>query len=290
MIKGMTLPKGGNRLPLILGLVLGLVSAVLVVVYLSSAKDDSSGGGGGSSGAGLPTVVAATDVQAGVRLSAEMLTVTNVPEGDRLAGAFNNNEGLVGSVTKVSLLKGEQIVASKVVTGDTAIEFGGSPPLALQLESGQRAVSVQLSSLIGAGGNVRPGDFVDVILIVEVKPVGGDQATQGTTDQLSATVSQNVKVLAVDTQRVSADPAAATDPDKAAEEDELATTVTFAVTPTQGEVLAMADECGKNHGGRLSLSLRGIGDSNVLSHRTQWPEGGPPPSCAAVLGVASLGE
>ncbi len=41
MIKGMTLSKGGSRLPLILGLVLGLVAAVLVVVYLSSAKSDS---------------------------------------------------------------------------------------------------------------------------------------------------------------------------------------------------------------------------------------------------------
>jgi pilus assembly protein CpaB len=289
MIKGMTLPKGGNRLPLILGLVLGLVAAVLVVVYLSSAKEDTGGSRDGG-GAGVPTVVAASDIAAGTRLSAEMLTVTNVPEADRLAGSFGSTEGLINSVTKVSLLKGEQIVASKVVTGDTAVEFGDNPPLTLQLENGQRAVSVQLSSLIGAGGNVRPGDFVDVILIVEVKPEGGDPAAQGTTDQLSATVAQNIKVLAVDTQRISADPAATTDPDKAADEDELATTVTFAVSPTQGEVLANADECGRNHGGRLSLSLRGIGDNNILSHRATWPEGGPAPTCSALLGVASLGE
>ena len=66
--------------------------------------------------------------------------------------------------------------------------------------------------------------------------------------------------------------------------------MTFAVTPTQGEVLTMADECGRNHGGRLSLSLRPFGDNTVLSHRAQWPEGGPAPTCASILSIPSLGE
>jgi pilus assembly protein CpaB len=291
MIKGMTLPKGGNRLPLILGLVLGLIAAVLVVVYLSSAKDDSASTGGGGGGAGVPTVVAASDIAAGTRLSAEMLTVTNVPQADQLAGAFQSTEGLLNQVTKVSLLKGEQVVQSKVINSTTIGAFGDNPPLAIQIEPGQRGVSVQVSSLIGAGGNIRPGDFVDVILIVTTKPqVGDDPTSQGSTDQFAATIVQNVKVLAVDTERASADAAASTDPDKAKEEDELATTVTLAAVPVQGEVLTMADECGRNHGGRLALALRGPGDTNKLSNRTEWPADGPPPECAAVLGIASLGE
>jgi pilus assembly protein CpaB len=285
MIKGMTLPKGGNKLPLVLGLVLGLVAAVLVVIYLSSAKEDSGpirvGDGGG-----IDTVVAAQNIAANTPITTEMLRTTAVPEDSRIADAFGSTEGLVGKVTKVSISANEQISNSKVVTDDDRSALG----IAGLLDPGQRAVSVQLSSLIGAGGNVRPGDWVDVILIVEVKPDSGDPNAQGTTDQLSATVLQNVKVLAVDTERISADPAAATDPDKAKEGDELATTVTFAVTPTQGEVLAVSDECGRNHGGRLSLALRGIGDTNVLSNRAQWPEGGPAPTCSSVLGVSSLGE
>ena len=76
MIKGMTLSKGGSRLPLILGLVLGLVAAVLVVVYLSSAKSDS-GSEHQQRRRGVPTVVAANDIAAGTRLTAEMLTVKN---------------------------------------------------------------------------------------------------------------------------------------------------------------------------------------------------------------------
>jgi pilus assembly protein CpaB len=288
MIKGMTLPKGGNRLPLILGLVLGLVSAVLVVVYLSSAKDEATSTRSGDPGAGIDTVVAAQNIAQNTPVTAEMLKITTVPESARPSDAIGSIEGLVGKVTRVSISANEVVSNSKLI--DRTAAGTGALSLVAALEPGQRAVSVQLSSLIGAGGNIRPGDYVDVILIVEVKPTSGDPNAQGTTDQLSATVLQNVKVLAVDTQRVSADPAAATDPEKAQESDELATTVTMAVTPTQGEVLAMADECGRNHGGRLSLALRGLGDTQSLSNRAAFPEGGPPPTCSAVLGISSLGE
>jgi pilus assembly protein CpaB len=290
MIKGMTLPKGGSRLPLILGLVLGLVAAVLVVIYLSSAKEDSGGiqiGGGG----GVPTVVATSDIAANVVLSPEMLTVTNIPQDDQLAGAFSSTEGLVGQVTNVSLLKGEQIVQSKVINTTTLQGFGENPPLALSLKNGERAVSVEVSGLIGAGGNIRPGDFVDVILTVKTSRGAGDDTGAQTvgTDQVSATIVQNVKVLAVGTERVTGDPGASTDPDKAKEEDATATSVTLAVSPTQGEVLGMADECGRNHDGRLALALRGPGDTNILSNRAEWPAGGPPPVCSAVIGITTLG-
>jgi pilus assembly protein CpaB len=286
----MTLPKGSNRLPLILGLVLGLVAFVLVLVVLTGAEDKTSTGGGGGSSEGVPVVVAASDIAAGTRISAEMLVVKNVPQGDLLSGAFTSTEGLVGQVTRVALLPGEQVIQGKVINSTTIGEFGANAPLALLLEPGQRGVSVQVSSLIGAGGNIRPGDFVDIILIVETKPENPDPQQQGTTDQFAATIVQNVEVLAVDTERAATSANASTDPDAAKEENEAATTVTLAVSTIQGEVLAMADECGRNHTGRLALALRGPGDTNKISNRSEWPADGPPPICSAVLGIASLGE
>jgi pilus assembly protein CpaB len=290
MIKGMTLPKGGNRLPLILGLVLGLVAFVLVLVVLTGAEDKGGSSVQTGGGEGVPVVVAASDIAANTKISAEMVVVKEVPQGDLLSGAFTSTEGLVGQVTKVALLPGEQIVSAKVLNADTITEFGANAPLALLLEPGQRGVSVQVSSLIGAGGNIRPGDFVDVILIVEVKPENADPNAAGTTDQFAATIVQNVEVLAVDTERAATSANAGTDPDTAKEENEAATTVTVAVSVIQGEVLAMADECGRNHTGRLSLALRAPGDTQKTSTRSEWPADGPPPLCSAVLGIASLGE
>ena len=286
MIKGMTLPKGGNRLPLILGLVLGLVAAVLVVVYLSSAKDDSGTVQIGGED-GVDTVVAANDIAAGTRLTAEMLTVTKTT--NPLAGAFGTTEGVTGQVTTVPMVAGEQVIQSKV-SGNLNEFQGGDLPLAVAITPGMRGVSAEISSLIGAGGNIRPGDFVDVILIVEVKPEGASPENQGTSNQISSTILQNVKVLAVGQEITNPNSEASASSDEAKSADETATSVTLMVTPTQGEVLAMSDVCGDNHGGRLSLSLRAPGDSAKLSNRTEWADGGPPPGCAEVLGISALGE
>lgn len=285
MIKGMTLPKGGSKLPLILGLILGLTAAVLAVLYLTSAKNETGGSSSTSSGGGVPVVVAAADVQAGTRLTPEMLKIANIPEGDRLVGAFSTPEGVSGEVARVPLLANEQVVQSKI---GGAVFTDGNPPLSSIVPAGMRAVSVEVSSLIGAGGNIRPGDTVDVILIVEVKPEGGDPEATGTSDQISATILQNVRVLAID-QEVTNPNAESSSSDKQ-DSKESATSLTLAVTPTQGEVLAMADVCGDNHGGRLTLSLRAFGDETKLSNRTEWANDGPPPSCAEVLGISALGE
>src|SRR5438132_3759174 len=113
MIKGMTLSKGGSRLPLILGLILGLVAAVLVVVYLTSAKDE--GGSRSTSGGGdFPVVVAKQSIAANVKITAEMVEVRTVPQSDQITGAFTTTEGLVGKVTRVTIVANEQISDTKV--------------------------------------------------------------------------------------------------------------------------------------------------------------------------------
>jgi pilus assembly protein CpaB len=253
---------------------------VLVVVYLSSAKDDS--GSITPSSGGTPVVVAANDIAAGTLLTAEMLTVTNA---DPLRGAYSTAEGVTGKVTRVPVVAGEQVLDSKVGGPDVDVDS-----LSGQIDPGMRAVSAEISSLIGAGGNIRPGDFVDVVLIVEVKPEAAGPESQGTSNQISSTILQHVKVLAVGQEITNPNSEASSNSDDAKSADETATAVTLMVTPTQGEVLAMSDVCGDNHGGRLSLSLRAPGDTATLSNRTVWPEGGPPPGCAEVLGISALGE
>src|SRR5438093_1729130 len=208
MIKGMTLSKGGSRLPLILGLILGLVAAVLVVVYLTSAKDEGSST---SSGTGdFPVVVAKQSIAANVKITAEMVEVRTVPQSDAISGAIGTTEGLVGKVTRVAIVANEQISDTKVLSTDSA-SIGANPPLSLLVEPGTRAVSAEMSSLIGAGGNIRPGDYVDVILIVEVKLNGPNG--ESFNDTVAGTVLQNVKVLAIDQERTNPDTAANTDPD-----------------------------------------------------------------------------
>src|SRR6266581_9610145 len=196
MIKGMTLGKSGSKISLLLGFSLAVVATILIVVYLTSVKGDSGGGGGGPT---VPVVVASQNINAGTRLTADMLAVKSVSEDNLLPSAFDKTDAVVSQVTTVPIVAGEQIIPSKVTaTGEQAAsEFGAHPPIALVVQDGMRGTSVEFNSIVGAGGNVRPGDHVDVILSVKTDVLGPNGEKSGS-DQIAATILQNLQVLAID--------------------------------------------------------------------------------------------
>ncbi len=86
MIKNQALGSKSNKGLILLGLFLGLVSAVLIVVYLSQAGE---GGGGEVSGAEVtPVVVASQDIAAGTRIIEGMVETKDIAVNTVLAGVF----------------------------------------------------------------------------------------------------------------------------------------------------------------------------------------------------------
>src|SRR3970040_329344 len=106
MIKNQALGGRTNRALILLGLFLGLVSAALVVVYLSKAD----GGGGTVSGEKTPVVVDTQDISAGSRITEGMVGLKPISAEAVLAGAFTEMETVVGQVTRVPLVSGEQVI------------------------------------------------------------------------------------------------------------------------------------------------------------------------------------
>jgi len=289
MIKNQALGGRTNRALILLGLFLGLVSAALVVVYLSKADD--SGGGNVSGGAVTPVVVAGQGIPAGTRVTADMVTLKSISSDAILPDVFRKTKDVVGQVTRVPLVAGEQVIPSKVTPTGAAIANVENPALAYVVPEGMRAVSVEVSSVIGASGLIRPGDYVDVILTVKVE--GSGEATSGSTlrDQIAKTVLQNAMVLSIDqsvAHPVAGDNDASSPPAEDGTSNAEASTVTLAVSPVHGEVLTAAETCGKNFAGRLALALRPFGESGLVGTRAQWADDGAPPSCAALLGLKSL--
>ena len=297
MIKSQALSGKSNKVLIFLGLFLGLVSAVLVVVYLKSASGD--GGGGVSGGVITPVVVAGGDIPAGTRVTEEMVEIKDITSDAVLSGTYRDTGDVVGQVTRVPLVAGEQVIPTKVTATGAAIADGENPPLAYVVSEGQRAVAVQVDSVIGASGLIKPGDYVDVILTVRVETVRvesggtgeeGGVFLEGGKDQIARTVLQNAQVLSID-QDVAVTgvdegegaPAVGED----GEANPEATTVTLAVSPVHGEVLTAAETCGGNFGGRLALALRPLGDASEVGTRSVWSQDGPPPSCAALLGLST---
>lgn len=289
MLKGQVLGNRGNRVALFLALFLGILAAVLTAVYLGSARDE--GGGGGSTGVTVPVVVAAQNISAGTRVEAGMVAIKDVAEASVLTGAFGTVEDVVGKVTQVSLVTGEQVLSSKITGTELALsQFGDNPPLSLLIPQGMRGVSVQVTSVAGAGGLIRPGDYVDVILSVTVDVTDPNGSTSGR-NQVAQVILQNVLVLAIDQSislPASAEESAGQGGSPVGEANPEATTATLAVSPVHAEVLALADNCRENFSGRLSLALRSFGDASPITQRTTWPADGPPPNCASLLGVSAL--
>ncbi|MEE8347821.1 MAG: Flp pilus assembly protein CpaB [Dehalococcoidia bacterium] len=286
MIKNQALGSRSNRGVLLLGLFLGIVSAVLIVVYLSQAGD--GGGGEVSGGAVTPVVVASVDIAAGTRIEEGMVTTKEIAADTVLAGVFADTEGVIGQVARVSLVTGEQVIATKVTATGAAIADGENPPLAFVIPEGKRAVSIQVSNVIGASGLIRPGDYVDVILAVQIKVGSGDGDSDDSQVQIAQTILQNVLVLSVDqdvTRALVSEGDEAPVVGDGTDANPEATTVTLAVSPAHGEVLTVAEACATP---RLALALRGFGDSSPVASRTVWAEDGAAPTCAALLGLQSL--
>jgi pilus assembly protein CpaB len=113
-------------------------------------------------------VVAAKPIAAGQRLAAEDIKVVQLPAA--VAHSFASTDGVLGRTTVMALPADAPLFDQHLLNG-----------LALQLESGQRALSVVVKEPMAAGHHVRPGDFVDVFFTLDGK---NDQAAVDTQTRL----------------------------------------------------------------------------------------------------------
>lgn len=268
-----------NRRFLLLALVAGLVSAILVFAALSGGGDD----GGGSSTAGLtvPVVVAKNDIPARAEITAGMVEIRQVPVNDRSELAFTDITQVEGQVTRYPVAAGEHVLSTKVVslTGPEA----DAESLSFVVPPGMRGIAITVNEVIGSGGLVLPGDYVDVIAVFDVdfRTGQGEEQSRETEDRfLATTVLQNVEVLAVAQTIVDAAPAAASSEDgEVADETEApaadtdgsqrsrnteaeanpeAATVTLAVTLEEAQKIFLVEE-----NGIIRLALRPFGEDEV---------------------------
>jgi len=269
MVRVGAIADKAHRLALLLGVLLGLLTAALVLIYLNQQ--------GGQSGAAAdplkPVVVAKEDIPAATRITAAMVTVRQVPGELALPNAFEVVQPLLDRVTRFPISAGEQVLDTDLALSALATgERAGSVPLSFIVPPGKRAVSVPITEVSGAGGLIRPGDFVDVIGVFDVVFFGVDPANPTAKEEVkkyvAMTILQNVEVLAVaqtvealipTTDRSGSD-ANQRLPIQRPGPEPKATTVTLAVTSQEAQKLFLAEEKGK-----LKLALRPLGETETPS-------------------------
>ncbi|WP_291833208.1 Flp pilus assembly protein CpaB [Brevundimonas sp.] len=156
----------------------------------------------------------------------------------------------IGSVVREPILAGEPIVMRKIVRA------GDSGYMAAYLEPGMRAMAIRVTVETAAGGFILPGDRVDVVLTRETNLANAGAAEGDRAKFTSATVMQNIKVLAIDQSTRAGDD----------EQAVIGATATLEVGPRDAEALALAKSEGE-----LSLVLRSYADTAGPSGRVAAP-------------------
>jgi pilus assembly protein CpaB len=234
-----------NRRFLLVAILLAGLSAALVYAKISSSGET---GTTTSSPGSTAVVVATTAIRQRTVITPEMLELKSVPTDNVIPGAFSDIGVVVGQITKYPIEANSQVVPSMVVNTEipTAVN-----QLSLVVPNGKRAMSIQASQVLNAGGLILPGDYVDILW----------NCCEGN-EVVVLTLLRNVQVAAVaqsivnagpvddgDTEPVAGDPGAP-QPDAA--------TVTLLLTPEEAQRIFLAEQ-----NGGFRVDLRGVGDQEL---------------------------
>jgi pilus assembly protein CpaB len=193
--------------------------------------------------AAAPAGAPADDDKPAGAIASVTRTATNLATGGAKAD-------YIGSVVREPILAGEPIVMRKIVRA------GDSGYMAAYLEPGMRAMAIRVTVETAAGGFILPGDRVDVVLTRETNLSNVGASDSDRAKFVSATVMQNIKVLAIDQSTRAGDDAQAV----------IGATATLEVGPRDAEALALAKSEGE-----LSLVLRSYADTGGPSGRVATP-------------------
>ncbi len=209
-----------------------------ISVYLFASSVDQKAQAGSSDKKNV--VVATVEIPANSVILADMVQVAALQSDAVSPYALSDISQAVGSITKNSLLPGEQILSPRLVAKGSK---DGS--LSFELEEGQRAVSIGVDDISGVSGYIEKGDYVDVIATVIAKNEAGENKA------VSTSLVENLLVLEVGAKPTASDTAAV-----------KYTTITVSATTEEALKINYAATNGK-----LRLLLRPI-----LDDKTVYPE------------------
>ena len=261
-IQEMTMP-GGNRTLLLIALIAGAVAAVIVFVAVTNGGDDESGTTP-VTGNAVPALVATQSIKAGQEITAEMVEVRQVPADLQVSGVFEDSEPVVGEVSKISIASGEQITRAKI---GIPVPDKGLPGV---VPAGMRGVAVEVDEVTAVGGNLLPGDRVDIIATTRID--GAPGLAEGQYILRTETLLQNVEVVAVaqEAQKPSAGTSTTDEaeggttasgeiPDDVEEQPDAAT-LTLALSPEDTLLLISRQE----YAIRIWAVVRAFGDDTII--------------------------
>ena len=216
----------------------GILAVILVFFYLTeknrSIRQKSSL---------TEVVVAGKNIASGIRIEEDMIEIKKVPAEFIQPGALNSRKEVIGQLSLIPLAAGEQIIANKIAKTGTSITSA--------ISIGKRGVTISVDRVSGMIALLQPGDYVDILATID----GAEGKVY------TATVLQNVRVIAIGENFIRGEKKKSNFNEEII--GNLSDTVTLALSPSETEVIAFAENRGK-----LKLVLRTVGDNEIVSTST----------------------
>jgi len=223
--------------------VLGLAALFVAKAVLPNAGNTKPAAAAQQVVAGVPVVVAKSDLKFGDKLDAGKVAILRVPADAVPTGAFTTVEQVLAQDNGGPPVALTQISAKELLLPAKLSGPGARASVAVEIADGFRAYTIKVSDVTGVGGHALPGDRVDVVLMRDLTPQGDTRSF------VSEVVLQNVRVLGVDLNA-----------DLTANKPATPSTATLEVSVADAQKLAVAADLGK-----LSLALRKTGEAELVS-------------------------
>jgi len=254
---------------LAIAIVIGGVAAYLVNVQLKQ-RTDAEGALSANAVETKPVVVAAMNMDIGMRLNKPMLKTVDWPVVSIPNNAYMDVTAVLGENPEE-----QKIVLQTIQEGEVILPYklsgpGGRGGLAPHIPDDMRAITISVNEIRGVAGFVLPGNHVDLLLT----------SSLGQKDQKMATraLLQDVVVLGV-AQEIS----------QKKNDPKIVKSVTLLVTPKQAQMLTLAQSIGG-----ITLVLRKEGDTStynaepvtlagLLSSEEVAPTPGPKPAASKAV-------
>lgn len=175
--------KGRAIIPLVLGLCVGLVAVKYLVQTLQNAK--------GSTGASeaVSVVRATQDLESFQEITAEFVELVETSD-DAFAPSqerITSLEDVIGRVTAKAIPERAPVLQSMLAPPDTL------PGMVGRIPPGFRAVSVKIDEVTGVAYQLKPGSWVDVIVVMDIMTGSGRNAKE----TIAEVILQHVQVAAI---------------------------------------------------------------------------------------------
>lgn len=211
--------KSGLRFWAIATVLVAVITGILVSRYLREVQEASQ------MEPLIDVIVAQAKISEGTLITQDLVKASKMPAKYVHPTAVKDMKDVLNRYAALDILPEQTILAGHLIQEDRVKE------LSYKIPEGLRAITIGVNPVSGVGGHIKPGHYVDVLVICK--------ETSGSDKTMTVTLLQDILVLAVGPDLYKKDEVQAYDE------------VTLAVRPQDAQLIALSESVG-----RIKLTLR----------------------------------